>query len=89
MLIDNESSLCTFGTESSVSGTYSADTIGVMLLDVGPDSSVHSVPPALHGAVYVLGPWVTGLLAQVIKLEGDLFLGVQDPAVSKISMLCD
>lgn len=70
-------------------GTYRADSIGIMLLDVGPDGRVHSAPPALHGAVDIVGPGVTGLLPQVVVLEGDLVLGVQDPAVPKVTMLCD
>lgn len=60
-----------------------------MLLDVGPDGRVHGAPPSLQGAIALVWPWVTGLLPQVVKLEGDLVLGVQDPAVSKITMLCD
>lgn len=69
--------------------TYGADSIGIVLLDVGPDSRVHSTPPALQGAVNVMGPGVNGLLPQVVELEGDLVLGVQDPAVPKVTMLCD
>ncbi len=69
--------------------TYGADSIGIVLLDVGPDSRVHCAPPALHGAVDVMGPRVTGLLPQVVELEGDLVLGVQNPAISEVTMLCD
>lgn len=70
-------------------GTHRADSIGIMLLDVGPDGRVHSAPPALQGAVDVMGPGVTGLLPQVVELEGGLVLGVQDPAIPKVTMLCD
>lgn len=70
-------------------GTYGADSVGIVLLDVGSDLGVHSVPPALQGAVNIVGPRVAGLLPQVVKLEGDLVLGVQDPAVSEVTMLCD
>lgn len=70
-------------------GTYGADSIGIVLLDVGSDSRVHSAPPALQGAVDVMGSGVAGLLPQVIEPEGDLVLGVQDPAVPKVTMLCD
>lgn len=66
-----------------------ADSVGVMLLNVGPDGRVHSAPPALQGAVDVMGPGVAGLLPQVVELERDLVLGVQDPAVPKVTMLCD
>lgn len=72
-----------------LSGTYGADSVGIVLLDVGPDGGVHGAPPALHGAIDVLGPGVTGLLPQVVELEGDLVLGVQNPAVPEVSMLCD
>lgn len=69
--------------------TYGADSVGIVILDVDSDGRVHSTSPALDGAVNVMGSGVTGLLPQVIKLEGDLVLGVQDPAVSKVTMLCD
>lgn len=69
--------------------TYGADSIGIVLLDIGSDGRVHSTPPALQGAVSVMGPRVAGLLPQVVELEGDLVLGVQDPAVPKVTMLCD
>lgn len=36
-----------------------------------------------------MGLGVAGLLPQVIKPEGDLVLRVQNPAVSKVTMLCD
>lgn len=70
-------------------GTYGADSAGIVLLDVGPDGRVHGAPPPLQGAVDVMGPRVAGLLPQVVELEGDLVLGVQDPAVPKVTMLCD
>lgn len=69
--------------------THSADSIGIVLLDVGSDSRVHSSSPAFDGAVNVMGLGVAGLLPQVIKPEGDLVLRVQNPAVSKVTMLCD
>lgn len=69
--------------------TYGADSIGVMLLDISSDCRVHSTPPALDGAVDIMGSGVTGLLPQVIKLERDLVFGVQDPTISKVTMLCD
>lgn len=69
--------------------THSADSIGIVLLDVGSDSRVHSSSPAFDGAVNVMGLGVAGLLPQVIKSEGDLVLRVQNPAVSKVTMLCD
>ncbi len=72
-----------------LSRTYGADSVGIVLLDVGPDGGVHSAPPALQGAINVLRPGVTGLLPQVVELEGDLVLGVQNPAVPEVSMLCD
>lgn len=70
-------------------GTYSADSTGIVLLDVGSDGGVHGAPPTLQGAVNVMRPWVAGLLPQVIEFEGDLVLGVQDPAVPEVTMLCD
>lgn len=69
--------------------TYGADSVGIVILDVDSDGRVHGTSPAFDGAVNVMGSGVTGLLPQVIKLEGDLVLGVQDPAVSKVTMLCD
>lgn len=69
--------------------TYSADSVGVMLLDVGPDSTVHSTPPALHCSVQIVWLWVAGLLPQMVKLKGNLVFRVQDPAVAQVSMLCD
>lgn len=68
---------------------YGADSVGVVLLDVGPDSRVHSAPPGLHGAVAVVGAGVAGLLSQVVKLEGDLVLGVKNSAIAKITVLCN
>lgn len=70
-------------------GTYGADSTGIVLLDVGSDSGVHGAPPTLQGAINVMRPRVAGLLPQVIELEGDLVLGVHDPAVPKVTMLCD
>lgn len=70
-------------------GTYGADSVGIVLLDVGSDGRVHGTPPALQGALDLMGPGVAGLLPQVIKPEGDLVLGVQDPAVPEVTMLCD
>lgn len=70
-------------------GTYGADSTGIVLLDVGSDGGVHGAPPTLHGAINVMRPRVAGLLPQVIELEGDLVLGVQDPAVPEVTMLCD
>lgn len=69
--------------------TYGADSIGIVILDVDSDGRVHSTSPAFDGAVNVMRSGVTGLLPQVIKPEGDLVLRVQDPAVSKFTMLCD
>lgn len=69
--------------------TYSADAVGVVLLHIGSHSAVHSTPPALHPPLCIMGSGVTGLLAQVVELERDLILGVQDPAVAKVTMLCD
>lgn len=70
-------------------GTYGADSVGIVLLDVGSDGGVHGTPPALQGALDLMGPGVAGLLPQVIKPEGDLVLGVQDAAVPEVTMLCD
>lgn len=69
--------------------TYGADSTGIVILDVGSDGRVHSTSPAFNRAVNVMGSRITGLLPQVIKPEGDLVLRVQDPAVSKVTMLCD
>lgn len=69
--------------------TYSADAVGVMFLHIGPDSAVHSTPPALHPPLGIMGSGVAGLLAQVVELEGDLILGIQDPSIAKVTMLCD
>lgn len=69
--------------------TYSTDAVGVMLLHVGSHSTVHCAPPALHPPICVMGSGVTGLLAQVVELKGDLIFGVQDPAIAKVTMLCD
>lgn len=69
--------------------TYGADSIGIVILDVDHDRRLHSTSPAFAEAVNFMGSGVTGLLPQVVKLEGDLVLGVQDPAVSKVTMLCD
>lgn len=69
--------------------TYSADSAGVVLLDVGPDSTIHSTPPALHGAIHIVGPRVTGLLPQVVKLKRDLVFRVKNPPIAQVSMLCD
>lgn len=60
-----------------------------MLLNVASHSTVHSSPPALHSSIRVMGFGVTRLLAQVVELEGDLILGVQDPSIAKVTMLCD
>lgn len=70
-------------------GTYGADSIGIVLLDVGSDGRVHSAPPAFQGTVNVMGSGVAGLLPQVIVPEGDLILGVQDPSIPEVTMLCD
>lgn len=70
-------------------GTYGADSIGIVILDVGSDSRVHCAPPALQGAVNIMGPGIAGLLPQVVKPEGNLVLRVQDPAIPKVTMLCD
>lgn len=69
--------------------TYGADATRIVLLDVGPDGRVHSTPPAFQGAVNIMGPWVAGLLPQVVELKGDLILGVQDSTIPKVTMLCD
>lgn len=69
--------------------TYGADPAGVVLLDVGPDGRVHGAPPPLQGAAHVLGPRVAGLLPEVVKLKGDLVLGIQDPAITEVAVLCD
>lgn len=69
--------------------TYGADSIGIVILDVDSDGRVHSTSPAFNGAVNILGSGVAGLLPQVIIPEGDLVLRVQDPAVSKVTMLCN
>lgn len=69
--------------------TYSAHSVGIVLLYVGPDGRVHGAPPALHGAVDIMRARVAGLLPQVVKLEGDLVLWVQDPAVPEVTVLCN
>lgn len=35
-----------------------------------------------------MGLWFTGLLSQVVKLEGDLVVRVKEAAVTQVSMLC-
>lgn len=70
-------------------GTYGADSGGIVLLDVGCDLGVHGTPPALQGAVHVMGSRVAGLLLQVVEPEGDLVLGVHEPVVAEVTMLCD
>ena len=61
---------------------YGADSVGVVLLDVGPDGRVQGAPPGLDGAVAVVGARVTGFFPQVVELEGDLVLGVENAAVA-------
>lgn len=70
-------------------GTYGAHSVGIVILDVDSDSRVYCAPPALQGALNIMGLGITGLLPQVVKLEGDLVLRVEDPAIPKVTMFCD
>lgn len=69
--------------------TYGADTVGVVLLDVGADGGIHGASPALDAGVHIMGSGVTRLLPQVVELEGNFVLGVQNATIAQVAVLCD
>ena len=73
----------------SPDGPYSADSAGVVLLDVGPQRVVAGLCPGPQRRLTLVGLRAAGLLPQMVKLEGHLVVGVEEASVPQVAVLCD
>lgn len=68
--------------------SYSADTTGVVLRHVVFQGQLTGVSPRTEGLLTLIGLGITGLLSQVVKLEGDFVMRVKEASVAQVSVLC-
>ena len=67
---------------------YGANSTGVVLLDVGPESRIAGVSPGPEARLALMRLGVAGFLSQVVELEGNLVVRVKEAAITQVSMLC-
>lgn len=67
--------------------SYSANSTGIVLLDVGPQLRITGVSPRPESCLTLMGLRVAHLLSEVVKLEGDLVVWVKEAAITQVSML--
>lgn len=68
--------------------SYRADSARVVLLDIGPEGIVTGISPWSESCLCLMGLGITGLLPQVVKLEGQLVVRIKEAAIAQVSMLC-
>ena len=68
---------------------YSAESTGIVLLDVGLEGAVTGISPGPEATLPLVWLGVTGFFPQVVKLKREPVPRVKKTPVAQISMFCD